>query len=74
MSCDSSYEPLDRRMVDRARSKLHLMTRAKLQKVGERHGIELTAPNGRPLPKRRMVSELMLSTSVIEELGASADG
>lgn len=74
MSCDSSCGQLDRRMADRTRSKLHLMTRAKLQKVGERHGIDLAAPNGKPLPKRRMVSELMLSESVIEELGASADG
>ena len=53
---------------DRARSRLQQMTNKQLWKLADKHHVDKTE-RGRNTTRKRLIMRLMLTDSVIEELG-----
>ena len=58
---------------NRARSRLQQMTTRQLLKLADTHKIG-QAEGGRKLTRKRLIAQLMLEDSVIDEFGGRSDG
>ena len=55
---------------DRARSRLQNMTNVQLRKLADKHHIK-QEEHGRKLTRKRLIAQLMLEDSIIDEFGKS---